>query len=178
VQCCLGHSRPTARTLSRRARVKRRSGSGIGGQASSLPCLRDTLIPCFPWHCSTETTSSPATPRGCELAWKLALKGNVLFHELSRTHMFAHTIADLCGGKLMQRRTTWITDLPHNLTETLVCNHETGWISQQSSDGSCPLRLCWLPVDRRGESFACYGNTIANQYRSTAGYRDNHGSLG
>jgi hypothetical protein len=54
-----------------------------------------------------------------------------------------------------------ITALSHTHVNTLVWNHETGWISWERLDGSCPLHLCWLPVERRGESFACYNTTVA-----------------
>jgi hypothetical protein len=43
----------------------------------------------------------PLLPPSRELAWNL--EGNFLFNELSRTQLFAHTIADLCGGELIAK---------------------------------------------------------------------------
>jgi hypothetical protein len=49
-----------------------------------------------------------------------------------------------------------IADFPQTHTEAFMWSEETGWISWQRSEvGTLPL--CWLPVDRRGGSFATHG---------------------
>jgi hypothetical protein len=44
-------------------------------------------------------------------------------------------------------------------TGTLVWNEETSWISWQRTNDSYLCHLCWLPVERRGDSFAYQGTT-------------------
>jgi hypothetical protein len=70
-----------------------------------------------------------------------------------------HTSADACGAEVMQAHTSPITHVSHTCTETLVWDEQTGWISWQISDGTLPLPLCWIPVERRGRVFACQGST-------------------
>jgi hypothetical protein len=59
----------------------------------------------------------------------------------------------------MQGHTTPITHASHARAETFVWDEATGWISWQTSDDTLPLPLCWIPVERRGEAFACHGTT-------------------
>jgi hypothetical protein len=61
---------------------------------------------------------------------------------------------------VVQGHTTPNTRASHNRTETLVWEEATGWISWQTSDGTLPLPLCWIPVERRGYAFACHGTTV------------------
>jgi hypothetical protein len=44
--------------------------------------------------------------------------------------------------------------------ETFVWDEATGWISWKTPDGVHPLPLCWIPVERRGSTFACHGTTV------------------
>jgi hypothetical protein len=60
----------------------------------------------------------------------------------------------------MQGHYSLTTHASHTRTETLVWDHTTGWISGQTSHGTPPLPLCWIPVERRGEEFACHGTTV------------------
>jgi hypothetical protein len=60
----------------------------------------------------------------------------------------------------MQGHNSPTTHASHTRTETLVWNHETGWISWQTSNGTLLLPLCWIPVERRGYTFACHGTTV------------------
>jgi hypothetical protein len=50
-------------------------------------------------------------------------------------------------------------DLQPTFTETLVWDEMTGWISWQHSNNSSLLHLCWLPMERRGSTFAFQGTT-------------------
>jgi hypothetical protein len=59
----------------------------------------------------------------------------------------------------VKRNTSPTIDFRAINTEALMFNKETGWISWQRSDGACPVRLCWLPRVRRGESFAWFDTT-------------------
>jgi hypothetical protein len=59
----------------------------------------------------------------------------------------------------MQGHTSPITHASHTRPETLVWDEATGWISWQTSDGTLPIPLCWIPVERRGHEFACHGTT-------------------
>jgi hypothetical protein len=60
---------------------------------------------------------------------------------------------------VIQGHTSLITHASHTRTGTLVWNGSTGWISWQISDGTRPLPLCWMPVERRGHLFARHGTT-------------------
>jgi hypothetical protein len=70
-----------------------------------------------------------------------------------------HTSADVCGAEVMQAHTSPITHASQTRTEPLVWDEETGWISWQISECTPPLPLCWMPVERRGSSFARHGAT-------------------
>jgi hypothetical protein len=60
----------------------------------------------------------------------------------------------------MQGHASPTTHASHTRTETLVWDEATGWISWRTSQSVLPLPLCWIPVERRGEESASYGNTI------------------
>jgi hypothetical protein len=60
----------------------------------------------------------------------------------------------------MQGHTTPITHASSARTETFVWDQATGWISWHTSNGTLPLPLCWIPVERRGRTFACHGTTV------------------
>jgi hypothetical protein len=53
-----------------------------------------------------------------------------------------------------------ITDVSLSPTEALVWSGETGWISLQRSR-THSVRLCWLPHERRGASFASHNMMAA-----------------
>jgi hypothetical protein len=53
-----------------------------------------------------------------------------------------------------------LTHLPRPSTEALVWNKKSGWISWQRSR-THSVRLCWLPHERRGSSFASHNMTAA-----------------
>jgi hypothetical protein len=61
---------------------------------------------------------------------------------------------------MMQGHTSPITRASHARTETFVWDQATDWISWQTSHSALPLPLCWIPVERRGEAFACHGTTV------------------
>jgi WD40 repeat protein len=68
-------------------------------------------------------------------------------------------VTDVCGSTLLQEGTSPVVDCHDTYTEALVWNEETGWISWQKSNATPPECLCWLPVERRGWSFAWHGAT-------------------
>jgi hypothetical protein len=71
-----------------------------------------------------------------------------------------YTFSDVRGG-IMEPKSSWLTvDLPHTCTEAFTWIEETGWISWRPSDGACSVRLCWLPLERRGESFSWHGRKV------------------
>jgi hypothetical protein len=59
----------------------------------------------------------------------------------------------------MQDHASPTTHSSHTRAETFVWDEATGWISWQTPDGTLPLPLCWIPVERRGYEFACHGTT-------------------
>jgi hypothetical protein len=44
---------------------------------------------------------------------------------------------------------------------SLLWDKETGWIFWRRSNGTRPVRLCWLPLELRGDSFAWHDTTTA-----------------
>jgi hypothetical protein len=71
----------------------------------------------------------------------------------------AHIFSDVRSAEVIHGHTSPITHAPHTRTNTFVWDEATGWISWQISDGTLPLPLCWIPVERRGYEFACHGTT-------------------
>jgi hypothetical protein len=59
----------------------------------------------------------------------------------------------------VQGRTSRNIHASQTRTEFLVWDSETGWLSWQISDGTRPMPLCWVPVERRGYNFASHGTT-------------------
>jgi hypothetical protein len=59
----------------------------------------------------------------------------------------------------MEGHTSPTPHASHTCAETFVWDETTGWISWQTSDDIFPRPLCWIPVERRGEAFACHGTT-------------------
>jgi hypothetical protein len=72
----------------------------------------------------------------------------------------AHTSPDVHSAEVMQEQSSLTTPASHTRSETFVWDDETGWISWQTSDGTLLLPLCWIPVERRGYTFACHGTTV------------------
>jgi hypothetical protein len=72
--------------------------------------------------------------------------------------MLTYKFTDFCGADVVQGLMSPITHTSYTHPEALVWEERTGWISWQSSNGDC-LPLCWMPVERRGPSFACRGIT-------------------
>jgi hypothetical protein len=64
------------------------------------------------------------------------------------------------NAEVMRGHNSPTTHTSHTRTETFVWDHATGWIFWQTSDGTPPLPLCWIPVERRGHTFACHGTTV------------------
>jgi WD40 repeat protein len=91
---------------------------------------------------------------GAELAWDLT---SVLLHEQSHTHVVAPTLLDVHDFTSAEGP---LDHLPPTPTGTLVWNEESGWISWQRSR-THSVRLCWLPHERRGYSFASHDMTAA-----------------
>jgi hypothetical protein len=75
--------------------------------------------------------------------------------------MFAHKLVDVCSNEMGQKPIPLITSPSLTITEAILWNNETGWISYQHSDGSRLWDLCWLPTERRGELFTRHGTTVA-----------------
>jgi hypothetical protein len=42
----------------------------------------------------------------------------------------------------------------------LSFHHATGWVMGSCSGKEKPVRLCWLPTDRRGRQHAVWGSTV------------------
>jgi WD40 repeat protein len=95
--------------------------------------------------------------RGIEIAWNV--RGTVPLPKQLHVQKLTHTFADVCGAEVMQAHTSPITHGLHTRTEPLIWDERTGWISWRISDGTRPLPLCWIPVERRGHEFACHGTT-------------------
>jgi WD40 repeat protein len=91
---------------------------------------------------------------GAELAWNLT---SVLLHEQSHTHVVPPTLLDVHDFTSAEGL---LAHLPPTPTGTLVWNEESGWISWQRSR-THSVRLCWLPHERRGYSFASHDMTAA-----------------
>jgi WD40 repeat protein len=91
-----------------------------------------------------------------ELVW--SVKGTVHILKQCQAETLTYKCADLCVAEVAQTLTSAITHASHTHAEALVWEGKTGWISWRSSNGSC-LPLCWMPVERRGYTFACRGTT-------------------
>jgi hypothetical protein len=65
----------------------------------------------------------------------------------------------MCGVEVMPGDVSPITHVSRTRTKSLVWNAETGWISWQIPERNRPLPLCWMPVERRGYKFTCFGTT-------------------
>jgi WD40 repeat protein len=83
-----------------------------------------------------------------KLAWNIT--SLVPSHVQSLIYEFAHSSPEICSSMSVESP---ISRSPHTSTETLVWSEKSHWISWRRSEGACPVRLCWLPPERRGESF-------------------------
>jgi WD40 repeat protein len=92
---------------------------------------------------------------GTELAWNV---GSALSsYQQFLIRVVAHTLSDEYASTFVERP---IAELQPAPTEALVWDENSGWISWQPSDLHS-IRLCWLPHERRGYSFASHNMTAA-----------------
>jgi WD40 repeat protein len=92
---------------------------------------------------------------GINLAWNIP--STLPLHEQLLSRVVAHTLSDEHQPTTVEAP---IAELQPDPTEALVWNENNGWISWQRSRTRF-VRLCWLPHERRGPSFASYNMTAA-----------------
>jgi WD40 repeat protein len=95
---------------------------------------------------------------GHELAWNV--QGTAALLKQPYVQKLTHTSTEVCSSEAIQGHSTPKTHASHTRTEAFVWDQANGWISWGPSDGTLLLPLCWIPVERRGDAFACHGTKV------------------
>jgi WD40 repeat protein len=96
---------------------------------------------------------------GDRLTWNIL---SVLVHEQFQIRIVAHTLSD-------SRELTSVKEpITHLPLEAHIWYSESGWIMLSQRSRTHSVRLCWLPNERRGSSFASHNMTAAIGARSGA----------
>jgi WD40 repeat protein len=99
---------------------------------------------------------------GTELAWNV--QSTLPLHEQFLMRVVAHTLSGEHESTSVEGSNAELQPAP---TEGLVWSKNSGWISWQRPDRRS-IRLCWLPHERRGKTFASYNMTAAIGARNGA----------